>query len=1041
MIRSFDSSLPRIVQISQRSLLVLALVWLSASSVTAQDVQRNDLADAARRLLSDRCFRCHGPDPSTREADLRLDEAKSLATVASSHDPEQGSLWERIATNDPQLIMPPLDSGSTLSPQERELLLSWMQAGSPFPQHWSFRPITRPSIPEPIGSVPAFNPIDRFIDQRLQSGGLERSSLAERAALLKRVSLDLTGLPPSPQELDEFLQDTRPGAYERAVERLFRSPHYGEHQALAWMEAARYADTGGYQVDWERTMWPWRDWVIDAYNQGMPFDQFTIEQLAGDLLPNATDSQKLATAFHRNHRINDEGGVIPEEFRVEYVVDRVDTTFTIWQGLTMGCVRCHDHKYDPLTMDDFYSAFALFNNVDELSGGNGRGTFNPILNVTDRHAVREIEQLEAMRTQWVAQSEETNEKVEFEREAWLNERRADLKAGRIVAPWSTWVPSTREIAGGSGFELLDDQSLRTLTPEPAAMRYRFSGSSSIESVTAVRLEALPDPTFTNQSLARSVNGNFVLTDVRLSVVRANGEKQSLTLASAVADYAQDNFPIEHAIDADPSTGWAVDGHQKRERRVAVFRLSAPLALASDDSLECELAFESQYAQHNAARVRLSLTSDDQPDLENNGPPAEVVAALESMQPSADELALLDRYYRQNSPRFAAIREQIAALDQQLEQTRARASVPVMIMNNMTQGRETFVLIRGQYDQPDRNRKVTGAVPVAFRAADAAPVSNRLELAHWLLSPSNPLTARVVVNREWQALFGKGIVASVEDFGSQGALPSHPELLDWLASELIDSGWDLQRIQRLIVTSGTYMQSSRVSPHALERDPENLLLSRGPRFRLSGAAIRDQAMAASGMLVRRVGGPSVRPYQPPGLWEEVSVQDRSRSTDFYIQEHGASLYRRGLYTFWKRSVAPPQLLTFDSAARESCVVRLSRTNTPLQALTLLNDVTMVEASRQMAMRAWHEGGPTHASRVEYLLSLTGQVADANLQAALEEAWSRYSNYFAAHPEAATQFLSQGESAPSRTPDCPDPDMAAYAALASIILNMDATITKE
>lgn len=1045
---SNDCSLPRIVFLLRtRSCALLVASFVAAASILfgsssfAQELHRDDLADEARRLLSDRCFRCHGPAPSTREADLRLDEAKSLASIASPAAPEQGALWQRIASDDPQLVMPPPDSGSSLNPQERELLLAWVQAGSPFPQHWSFRPLTRPAIPQPLGSRASHNPIDRFVDQRMQATGLERSELAERAELLKRVSLDLTGLPPSPQELEEFLTDDSPSAYERAIERLFRSPHYGEHQALAWMEAARYADTGGYQVDWERTMWPWRDWVIDAYNSGMPFDQFTIEQLAGDLLPNATDSQRLATAFHRNHRINDEGGVIPEEFRVEYVVDRVDTTFTIWQGLTMGCVRCHDHKYDPLTMDDFYSAFALFNKVDELSGGNGRGTFNPILNVADRHATREIEQLELVRQQLQTEWDSNDSLIADERELWLSERRDDLRGGNIVAPWSTWVPASRETNAGGSFELLDDQSLRTVAPDPAAIRYRFQGTSSLETITALRLEALPDPSFTNQSLARSVNGNFVLTNATLSVRRANGEELRLNLSSAIADYAQANFPIENAIDNDASSGWAVDGHEKRERRVAVFRLATPLILEPGDELLFELAFESQYAQHNAARVRLSLTSDETPGLENNGPAAEIVAALKAPEPSAEELAILDRYFRQHSPRFAAIRERIATIDQQLQQLRAQTSVPVMIMNDMANGRETFVLIRGQYDQPDRDRRVTGGVPVAFRALDSAPVANRLELAHWLLDPANPLTARVVVNREWQAFFGRGIVASVEDFGSQGSLPSHPELLDWLASELIDSGWDLQRIQRLIVTSGTYMQSSKVSPLALEIDPENLLLSRGSRFRLSGAAIRDQAMAASGMLVRRIGGPSVRPYQPPGLWEEVSVQDRSRSTDFYIQEHGASLYRRGLYTFWKRSVAPPQLLTFDSAARESCVVRLSRTNTPLQALTLLNDVTMVEASRQMAMRAWQEGGTTHESRIEYLLRLTGQVSDPALHAALDQAWSRYANYFAGHTDAATQLLSQGESAASHIADCPDSELAAYAALASLILNMDSTITKE
>ncbi len=706
--------------------------------------------------------------------------------------------------------MPPPGSGLVLTEQEIRQLEDWLAVGAPYQQHWSFVPVRPPQLPPLQNSNWPRNPIDRFVLAQLRQRGLVPSPPAEPLTLLRRVSFDLTGMPPTPEAIDAFLTDRSSRAYENAVDRLLASPRYGEHMALGWLEAARYADTSGYQADWERFMWPWRNWVIAAYNQDMPFDQFTIEQLAGDLLPGATFDQILATGFNRNHRINDEGGVIAEEYAVEYVVDRVDTTCTVWLGLTMGCARCHDHKYDPLTQADFYQLFSIFNNVPEKGKDGREGFARPAVEFTDPEIDREIRRVQR--------------------------RIAELQ-------------------------------------------------------------------------------------------------EQLKLASAVGD----------------------------------------------DS---------------------------------------------SSQPSEQQLdELLER--------TGKLRDALRKLE-------AKRTVHVMVMRELSKPRETYILVRGQYDQPDKDRPALPQIPGVFGSLPTE-AANRLGFAKWLVSSDNPLTARVAVNRYWQMHFGQGFVKTTEDFGSQGTRPSHPQLLDWLAAEFVRSGWDVKAMHRLIVTSATYRQSSRTSPELLEKDPQNVWLARGPRFRLSAQAIRDQALAAGGLLVNKIGGPSVKPYQPPGLWAEVSFQDKQRSTDFYVQDHGDKLYRRSLYTFWKRSVAPPQMVTFDAAGRETCRVRLSRTSTPLQALTLMNDVTFVEAARGMAVRMLSEAGSSQEERLRYGLKLVAATPDPAVLVVLHAGLARYLEHFRRAPEATNALLAIGESdVPS---DCDTVELAAYTAVASVILNLDQTITKE
>ncbi|MFT5125664.1 MAG: hypothetical protein ACI9QL_002141 [Candidatus Omnitrophota bacterium] len=795
-----------------------------------------------RPIFSDRCFKCHGPDAGTQEAGLRLDTAEG-ATAALEGDPQRfaivpgdlsrSEVIRRITAHDPDDIMPPDKSELTLSAAEIALIKRWVAEGATYEAHWAFMP---------LNSGKPDQQIDDYLAAR--HDGLSFAPPADKRTLLKRVSFDLTGLPPSSEEIERFLADEAPDAYARLVDRLLASPAYGEHMAIRWIDAARYADTSGYQADWERFMWPWRDWVIQAYNHNMPYDQFTIEQLAGDLLPNPTLDQRIATGFNRNHRINDEGGVIAAEYAVEYVVDRVETTSAIWLGLTMGCARCHDHKYDPISQQDFYAFFSFFNNVPEKGKDGRAGYATPTIDV----------------------------------------------------PQADMLPRLR----------------------------------ALETELAERNKALGD-------------------------------------ADAV---------LKETID----------------------------------------------------QLRAQLDSETPSDAKL---PKDIVAALGAEKATPKQKKRLEAYVREQHAGLKAR----ASLAKEVEAARKKAFVKVMVMQEMETPRETFVLQRGQYDQPDKERPVSAAIPAVFGALPEGLSTNRLGLAKWLVQPDHPLTARVEVNRYWQMLFGRGLVKTAEDFGAQGALPSHPRLLDHLAQRFIASGWDTQAMLKYLVTSRTYQQSSKVTPELLERDPENILLARGPRFRLSAYQLRDQALALSGLLVDRIGGPSVKPYQPPGLWAEVSFQDKKRSTDFFVQDHGEKLYRRSLYTFWKRSVAPPQMATFDAAGREACSVGLVRTSTPLQALTLMNDVTFVEAARAFATRMLTKPrAPVH-----YGLKLASIEATPELIALLSKSREDYRKIFAANPEAAEAFVRNGESAVPTGVDFPE--LATYTALASVMLNLDQVVTKE
>jgi hypothetical protein len=755
-----------------------------------------------RPILADNCYACHGPDDKARKAKLRLDvkeKALGHGSVIVPGKAAASELIERISSDDPDVRMPPAKTGKRLTPDQVELLRQWIDQGAKWSTHWAFVRPERPKVPAVKSEPWVRNSIDCFILARLEREGLQPSPEADRTTLIRRLTLDLTGLPPTPAEIDAFLADKSPDAYERLVDRLLASPRYGERMALDWLDAARYADTHGYHIDSGRDMTRWREWVIAAFNCNLPFDRFTIEQLAGDLLPSPTIDQRIASGFHRNHMINFEGGAIPEEYHAAYIVDRVNTTATVWLGLTIGCAQCHDHKFDPITQKEYYQLFAFFNNVPENGLDGSKGNAVPFLK---------------------APSPEQQQKLD-------------------------------------------------------------------------------------------------------------------ELTSAIQK-------IDHELKAaKPGT--------------------------NVKSLEAQLV---------------------------------------------------------------ELRSERTALEKRIPTT--------MVMQELPKPRNTFMLLRGQYDKP--GEKVAPGVPAAFPPLPKGAAGNRLGLARWLIDPVNPLTARVIVNRYWQMYFGTGLVKTAEDFGTQGEWPSHPDLLDWLATEFIRTGWDVKRMQRLIVTSATYRQSSAIRPELIARDPENRLLARASRLRLPAEFIRDQALAISGLLYGEIGGRSVSPYQPAGLWEELAsrLDGKNWTAQTYVQDHGHDLYRRTMYTFWKRTSPPPSLITFDAPDRETCTVRRPRTNTPLQALVLMNDPTHVEASRKLAERVIQEANSVDERLALAFRLATGRRPTSQEQAVLGKVFDAQLAQYRKDSQTALKLLAVGES--KRSLNLNVAEAAAWTTIASVILNLDETLTR-
>lgn len=1006
-----------------------------------------DFNRVIRPILSSTCFKCHGPDHEERKGGLRLDlrddaikqlESGQIAIVPGKV--MQSELIRRILSTDDSERMPPPSNQKQLSVQEKELLQRWVAEGAEYRQHWSFRPVKRPARPVVKNGAWGRNAIDDFILARLEAADLKPSAEADKSTLIRRVTLDLTGLPPTPREIDDFLADQSALAYEKVIDRLMGTSQFAERMALDWLDAARYADTNGYHIDNGRDMTRWREWVINAFATNMPYDQFTIEQLAGDLLPNATDSQKIASGFHRNHMINFEGGAIPEEYHNAYIVDRVNTTGTVFLGLTVGCAQCHDHKYDAISQKEYYQLYAFFFNVPE-NGLDGRsGNAAPLIKAPTRDqraAMARLKKIEA------TQSEPPRiEQIAAAQRLW------EQQVATYREPvWKTLDGFEFQASGGADAKRQEDGSLLLAGPNPATEIYTLRGTfPDLKTITAVRLEVLPHDSLPAKGPGRSENGNLVLTNVRCETYESEiATRNAEAFYKASATFSQNTFPIANAIDKDPKTGWAIFP-QTGQPHTAIFELLEPLGAKPGLNVALTFEFLSPFAQHQPGRIRVSVTDAPLPQGKQQLP--ENIAQILLQKPenrSQDQADAVRAYYwnnvspigRRNRPGRAVLQEQI----QELEKSFPTA----MVMQEMQQPRDTFVLIRGQYDK--KGDKVTAGVPASLPPLPAASPANRLGLAEWLTSPQHPLMSRVTVNRYWQLVFGTGLVKTSEDFGSQGEQPSHPELLDWLAfnfmqPEITDNHkWNVRQLLKTMLLSSTYRQQSVVSPALLQKDPENRLLARGPRHRLQVEMIRDQALFVSGLLDRRVGGPSVSPYQPAGLWEELMsrADGKNWTAQEYVQSHGPDLYRRTMYTFWKRTCPPPSLMTFDAPDRETCTVRRARTNTPLQALVLLNDPTYVEASRKLAERILLEGGTTLEDRITFSFrTVLGRPPKPREVSVLKTMHAQQLERFNKDESAAIKLLSVGES--ERDERLNAAELATWATLSSVLLNLDETVTK-
>ncbi len=1034
-----------------------------------------------RPILSDKCFPCHGPDAESRQAELRLDLRADAVADRGGHaaiapgNVLASRLIARVTASDPDQRMPP-DGKKQLTAREIELLGNWIRQGAAYSRHWSLEVPVKPVVPVVPRAKQPKNPIDAFVEDRLREHGLTLAGEAQSDTLLRRVTLDLTGLPPTLAELQAFRESLRePGAdpeacYERVVDRLLGSKHFGEHLAVAWLDAARYADTNGYFGDKPRQMWLWRDWVINALNANMPYDQFTIEQLAGDLLPDATLQQRIATGFNRNHMANNETGIIDEEFRTEYVVDRVHTTMTTWLGLTAQCAQCHDHKFDPISQREFYQLFAFFNNVPE----NGLITQDdppPRIEVPSVRQTRRLAELQAASREAMDAFEPVRKQLLAAITSW------EADAPSILAkPPSNSVVFHESFDGGVNQDVSSAGTALQFVPGLLGQSVSFDATRHVE----VELRDF-------QADGPWTIGFWMMPDGSLScpvsLIEPTGNRRGIEVLLAkglLKVHLVDCWGVSQieVSTTRPMTArnWhhvvvCYDGSRKAKglhvfvdgerEEIAVRRDTLDGSLANAEPLrigrrDSGLGF---YGRIDEVRIVADkMNGKAVRDWFWSERIRSILAVAADKRSAADVEALLDfQLERFGTPSERAARQRVTAARQ--AERKLRDAVPTaLVMQELKTPRTTHVLQRGQYDKP--LAPVLPDVPASIAPwPDGAP-RNRLGLARWIVAPQNPLTARVAVNRFWQQCFGEGLVRTVDDFGSQGEPPTHPELLDWLAVTFRESGWNIKQLLRQIVTSRTYRQRSQFTTPVAQTewsdhggafkdlesinapavfDPENRLLARGPSGRLSAEMLRDQALAVSGLLVPAIGGPSVKPYQPPGLWEAVSYNGE----ESYLADTGSGLWRRSLYTYLKRQSPPPSLLTFDGPTREKCSIRRAPTNTPLQALLLLNDETFLEASRKLASRALASrpgsGHPTDAWRLQFVWRaiLSREAHDEELEL-LDGLLNRQRSRFVAHPDAAQRLLAIGAS--SLDPISDPGELAAWTVVVHSVFNLDEAITK-
>ncbi len=1045
--------------------LLLAATLAGAARSRAAAGPAIDFSRDIRPIFSENCFACHGPDEKKRKAGLRLDVKEEVfKQLDSGHiavvpgQSQQSQLLKVLSLPaDDDDHMPPAKTGKQLSKVQIDLLRRWIDQGAKWAEHWAYVAPQRPEVPGVKAGVN--NPLDAFVRTKLKEKGLKPNEEADRTTLVRRASLDLTGLPPSIEEVDSFLADRNPDAYERVVDRLLASPRFGERMAQAWLDQARYADTAGYHFDGFRQMHHWRDWVIKSFNDNKPFDQFTIEQIAGDLLPNSTLEQKIATGFHRNVMTTDEGGVDPEEYLTKYQVDRVSTTAQVWLGTTMGCAECHDHKYDPISTRDFYRFYAFFNSIPEkgLDGTRKRNPGPVVRLPTPEQGSKLLTYLEripaAEKVQSARETELPKAQAKWEKE--LGEVKAPQIAGLLkeFAFEETTSTTNELVAGKLGRALKLKGKTNEFVEAGPAVQFEFTNSFSygawikLHGATGTVLSKMEEgPDYRGFDLLISkgkvevhLAHQFPDNAIKVASKEALSTKRWTHLI-ATYDGSKKAAGVRLFVD-----GRAVELETPTDKLSASIATKASLLIGTRrkafpfDGLIDDVRFYARALKTNEVGELFAY-------------PHLLVAKSPAEQRSPEQREELKKFFREHRAlEFLAAQDRLRQLEQGKQEL--LAAIPdTMVMEEMEKPRDTFILVRGSY--LNKGDKVTPGTPGSLPPLPSGQPTNRLALARWLVAPNNPLTARVTVNRLWAMFFGTGLVKTANDFGSQGERPSHPELLDWLASEFSQGGsgvrgpgsgakiqdarpnplataWDLKHMVRLMVTSAAYRQSAVVNKEKLERDPYNRFISRGPRLRLDAEFIRDNALAVSGLLNSKIGGPSVKPYHPSGLWE---ITDHT-----YEQSKGADLYRRGLYVFWKRAVINPSLAAFDAPSREVCTAQRQRTSTPLQSLVMMNDPVYVEAARALGARALQEGGPERRQQLAYAfrLVLARPPRPAEIKV-LEKTFREQHERFNSDQAAAASLLSVGES--PRPKDLEAADLAAMTSVANVLLNLSETLTK-
>ena len=913
------------------------LAVMTASPLAALAENSISFNRDVRPILSANCFSCHGPDGEARKANLRLDIREGALTDLGGYralEPgkvEKSEIIQRVESHDEDDVMPPPDSGRKLTESERKILREWVANGGEYETHWSLIAPTKTKLPTVKDSKWPLHPLDHFVLGKLEKEGMSPSPDADRYRWIRRVSLDLTGLPPTPEETDRFLADKDKNAHEKVVDRLLASPAYGEHWARMWLDLARYADTKGYEKDRHRNIWLFRDWVIQAFNEDMPYDRFTTEQLAGDLLPNPTPEQLVATAFHRNTMTNDEGGTDNEEFRVAAVKDRVDLTVQVWMGLTMGCAKCHTHKYDAITQKDYYRFYAYFNQTEDNDHSNDAPTYRVMPQGNRaRH--------EMLKNQLAEQSARLEKRTKTDHAAlrgWLEKQKS------LGEQWAVLTPGKALSNQGAKLAILDDQSVLASGKSPAKDEYIITGKLAPGRYTSLRLDALTHPSMGNRHGPgrNAKDPNFVLNEFTIEYVPAGKTSgRQLKIREGLADFEQQNWPLKGAFDGNPKTGWAISPGFGQDH-LARFTLNEPLEIAPGDALRIRLS-QKYGSQLCFGRIRIygGLPGSETRTLDEMQTAMLISLAGEELTLARADLA--GKLCAVTDSETEALKKQIASLKAEISALE-KTSTTIPIMREKPSGKQRITRVHKRGNFLDQGEEVHYGLPALFSSSTDLP-QNRLGVAQWLMARENPLTARVLVNRIWARLFGVGIVETEEDFGSQGLLPSHPRLLDWMAVELSEGGWSIKGLLRTITLSRTYRQDSRIPPQSLAQDPRNRLLGRGPRFRLSAEMVRDQSLAASGLLTHKLGGPSVMPPQPPGIWKSTYSGEKWKTAT------GPDRYRRGLYTYLKRTSPHPAMISFDAGSGEVCQIRRIRTNTPLQALITLNDEAYLEAAGALAV---------------------------------------------------------------------------------------------